>query len=567
MNFAITNARSVSAKATSVVENFKELDLHFMTISETWLRKGRVMKDFTEQMSGEGIGGIYRNRESRGGGVAILYDTNKLVLKEAFRLPSQFEVVCAVGKCTSTNKRVVVISLYIPPKTDAASLLRLKIELKDKLEIIKQEVGDYDVYIGGDTNRRPIDDCFENFPEIKRLDAGPTRGDALLDVCYTNANEYIVDQKTCQALEDEEGIKSDHRVSLFKYVRQRFHKYTTTEFTTRKYSPDGESKFGTLFNQVDWSPIDTMTPDEAVDLLNSNLDEINDACFPLRKHKVRSCDKPWITRRIKRLIRRKKRAFKRTGKNDRWKDIRNFTESEILDNKTRFLGKVRERVRTEKNPKAFFSAIRMLKSEETTKKWSISSMFPGKDDDFIAKTAAEFFNRISSEFTPLPAPNYRDQTERCPTVDQILARIKTMKKPASYVEGDVDRRILIKYPDILAPVLHRIYLRIYKTNIWPGKWKRETVSLLPKNRAPDSLSQLRNISCTPFFSKLLESFVLESLKKKVKLGDNQYGGKKGQGVNHMLIEIWDEIQSGLENKNTAINLTAIDFEKAFLAGG
>ena len=79
----------------------------------------------------------------------------------------------------------------------------------------------------------------------------------------------------------------------------------------------------------------------------------------------------------------------------------------------------------------------------------------------------------------------------------------------------------------------------------------------------DRLGETRNLSCTNFFSKVLESFVLESLLSEVPLSDRQYGGMKGCGVNHFLLSMWDSLLSGLENDHSSVSLMSIDFSKAF----
>ena len=87
--------------------------------------------------------------------------------------------------------------------------------------------------------------------------------------------------------------------------------------------------------------------------------------------------------------------------------------------------------------------------------------------------------------------------------------------------------------------------------------------MIPKNNSPSSPSELRNLSCTPLFSKILESFVLDRLRAEVKLSGGQYGGLKGCSAEHFLIESWDKIMHHLEDGDTAANLISVDFEKAF----
>ena len=79
----------------------------------------------------------------------------------------------------------------------------------------------------------------------------------------------------------------------------------------------------------------------------------------------------------------------------------------------------------------------------------------------------------------------------------------------------------------------------------------------------DGLSDCRNISCTNFWSKLLESILLERLRSEVEPDPIQFGGLKGCGAPHFLAEVWDYLLNALEDPGNVVNLCSIDFSKAF----
>ena len=286
-------------------------------------------------------------------------------------------------------------------------------------------------------------------------------------------------------------------------------------------------------------------------------------CFPEKTHVVRSCDKPWVSRRMRRLIRRKKRAFRKWGKSEVYWQKANRAENEIKENKMRFFDKVKKKVVDSNNPREYYRAIKLLQTDDSSPQWSIKSLFPSLSDSEISEKSAEFFNDISNEFTPVDPPTSQDFSNLAPSSNEIRLRILKMKKPKTRVFGDIDCRLLKKYAAMLSVPLAIIFKQIFATLAWPEIWKRETVTLLPKNKSPSGLAQLRNISCTPFFSKLLETFILDGLKQTIKLSGSQFGGKKGQGVDHLLIETWDEIHRNLERGSTAVNIMAVDYQKAF----
>ena len=69
--------------------------------------------------------------------------------------------------------------------------------------------------------------------------------------------------------------------------------------------------------------------------------------------------------------------------------------------------------------------------------------------------------------------------------------------------------------------LTEIYNTISDTFVWPVLWKKEFVSVIPKKKNADSLSDLRNISCTLLASNIYESYVLDWLKEEVNMRSNR----------------------------------------------
>lgn len=74
---------------------------------------------------------------------------------------------------------------------------------------------------------------------------------------------------------------------------------------------------------------------------------------------------------------------------------------------------------------------------------------------------------------------------------------------------------------------------------------------------------MRNISCTLLASKIYESYVLNWMKLEVALRSNQYGGVKGLGMDHLLINFWQQILENAEDYRNGTVITSIDYSKAF----
>ena len=91
---------------------------------------------------------------------------------------------------------------------------------------------------------------------------------------------------------------------------------------------------------------------------------------------------------------------------------------------------------------------------------------------------------------------------------------------------------------------------IIQNSDWPEQWKVEFVTPIAKVKQPENEDDLRPISLTPFFSKVLEQFVAMWLVEIIgdKLDFRQYGGTKGNSISHYLIELLNFILYNQDSK-------------------
>ena len=131
-----------------------------------------------------------------------------------------------------------------------------------------------------------------------------------------------------------------------------------------------------------------------------------------------------------------------------------------------------------------------------------------------------------------------------PVAEKLL---KSHKRVKSKVDGDPLPHLVHKFPDLFAAPVATIFDRINRTTKWPSSWKREHLTIIPKNPRPGDLSECRNISCTALMSKVLEGVLLEKLRSELRYDPAQYGGAKGCGAEHMIMELWDKILDVMDN--------------------
>ena len=566
--FSLSNARSLSNKIDSLIDMFREKNLHFSLITETWFKNNKYTREELENIkNAEEIEFICKHRNKRGGGVAIAFNSRLANFKPLTIRGNKYELVGAVGNIKDDMRKCVVFSLYIPPKQTVETTSSMLRCLGDAIEKAKLDYENPYIVIGGDMNRRDLGPAIEDFPDITVAATGATRGSAVLDIIATNLTDALKVDTFLPLETFDSETTSDHLTLIGSARQQKFHHYTTTTYSTRKYTEEAEREFGNDLLSIDWGLVAGDTPTESAAKLDLILQHLFNKHFPVKVIKSRSCDPPWLTKRIKRAIRNRKREYARTGRSERWKKKRDKCEELIKEAKERYFEKVKEKVKEAGNTKCYFQAVNLLKSVDAPTRWIIQNMYPALSDKEIAEKAASFFNEISQEYASIPCPRTDGgENVACaggPEMYAIAARLKSMKKPRSIVAGDIDPRLVGKFADIIAIPLHYIFNQVHTQLEWPKLWSTETVTMIPKVSSPSSLSQLRNISCTPLFSKCLESFILDRFKETIKLSRNQFGGIRGTGVSHFLVETWNEILTALEDPNAAISLMSIDFEKAF----
>ena len=451
----------------------------------------------------------------------------------------------------------------MPPNLKADQLASAVQDLVDCVDQILVKFADAIIVVGGDFNGKNIQQFTSAFPIILPVNAGATRRGAALDEIYSNVTDRVHEKLIQSPLCNDQGIDSDHSVIAASFKLPKQAKSVAIKFKFRPITVEGIESFRRKIVPFDWSAIRKSCATQSAEALNKVLQSFVEECFPERTRSIRNTDAPWLDRKSKRLINKKQRIYKAEGKSLRYRYAAAECEAAIKAAKTSFLGKVKEKVKNSKDTKSYYKIVNMFKCKDAPKEWDIVYLFPGTPDEIIVENVASFFNQISQEYDPLPDPRQPDAGIVYIEPYQVSARLRSFKKPKSRVPGDISPDLVNEFHDILAEPLAFIFNQALNTLIWPDLWKMETVHVIPKNSAPSGLAELRNLSCTPLFSKVLESFVLERLKNEAKLSSRQFGGIRGCGTDHFLIETWDTILNALEQENSAVNLLSVDFEKAF----
>ena len=222
-----------------------------------------------------------------------------------------------------------------------------------------------------------------------------------------------------------------------------------------------------------------------------------------------------MTDAIRDLIEDRRTIFRTDGeRSDRWKILKKRVSADVKKRKAGYNKHLLDKFDKDPDPRNFYHHVNGLLGGESKPRWSPTSIYPDRGEDFIVEELAEYFNSISSEYEPLnidEVPSTFDRQLPLLTAETVEEGIKKAKKPSSVVPGDLPPCLLSRHASLLAVPVTRIFNIMTTHQTWPTEWKKEYVTVIPKIPQAQDPSECRNISCTNFFSKLHESFVLQWL--------------------------------------------------------
>ena len=140
-------------------KNMKTNETTIALLNETWLYKGdkQVRKELEEIKLESGYCIIRKDRNTRGGGVAIVYDSklcdmNKVQLK-SMKGNSGLEIMAGIGKMKGCARSIAAVSCYLPPNYKRKENLKFVEVLSDVIsEVQKKSKGAW-ITVGGDFNK------------------------------------------------------------------------------------------------------------------------------------------------------------------------------------------------------------------------------------------------------------------------------------------------------------------------------------------------------------------------------------------------------------------------------
>ena len=311
---------------------------------------------------------------------------------------------------------------------------------------------------------------------------------------------------------------------------------------------------------------------------------------------------PWVNQRLKRLIRRRNRAFKKSRKtnkeNDRKKflDLKHLVRKAIKESHQQYLEdilNIENDIDTSQprkpNTKKLYSLIKHSKQDSSTLPPLKANNKFSYDDKEKATTLNHQFQSVFSPKSPLKLSSLcqmklhkthdsngipiSGHDQIIPDMPAILVNSKGIEKLLKNLNphkacgpDNIKPMILKTLAEEISPILEVIFQKSLDEGSLPSQWKTANVAPVYKKGDKSNPANYRPISLTCVLCKISEHIVSSAIVKHFTnnniLYQLQHGFREKRSCSTQLIMLINDIMTSTYNKQQ-VDLILLDFSKAF----
>ena len=323
------------------------------------------------------------------------------------------------------------------------------------------------------------------------------------------------------------------------------------------------NNIATNLSYIDWSVLDMMDTEGAVDYFYGNLTNLLELYVP-RKQKKSQSRYPWLDRELRHL----------RNMRDRSKNSPNYNElCSLFDERsklayTQYIQKIGEGIISD--PNSFFDYI---KSQKNTDGYPSSIQKDGVFSSDPSAIASMFAHHFSSVYqNPINSTNFsREQSN--PTIildeiilleEEVLDELLALDPKKSAGPDGIPTFFLINLAEFLVNPLTKLFNKSLSTGYFPDKWKTSFVTPIFKSGSRSDVENYRSISKLSAIPKLFELIVTKRLKPFLEgvLQPQQHGFIKGRSTVTNLACLSNYIHAAFRS-NSQVDMIYTNFSKAF----
>ena len=557
-------------------------------VSETWEREELPLKEVIKLDNFEIVSDVHQ-RNGKGGRSAVMVNKDKFTVKNLtntdIQIPWGVEAVWALLTPlnlppNSSVKKIACCAVYSKPKSKKKTLLLDHIS--DSYNLLRKKYGEgLHFIISGDTNDlglTPILNLDTNFRQIvqkwTRLDPP-----AILDpVIMTLSNLY--QEPLCldplDSDKDKSGVKADHLIVLAKPVSNLIPICSRRKklVKLRSYTKSAFEKMRSWLTDFAWDEVyKTESAHQKADIFQTLLLAKTNEFFPEKTHQFTTDDQPWMTTKIKKLDRKRKRVYHKQRKSEKFTELNDLFKVEVKKAKSKFYEKKIAFLK-QSDPRKWYISLKKISNDHKEQVLPSVQDINELGDQEQAEIIAEKFAAIQNEFDPLKSekiavPEFADHEIPQFHPAQVWFVLSRLNVNKSTVPGDIPARILKHIAAFICEPLTHIFNSCIKRGEYPQIFKSEICTPVPKVFPTENISQLRNISgllnFDKIFEKLLSQLIVSDMESS--MDKAQFGNQKQISIQHYLIQLLHRILTAVDKNSGreafAVIANFIDWKDAF----
>ena len=562
-----------------------ELDVIF--ISESWERENKTLEQIIELDDYTIVSNVFQ-RKGIGGRPAIIANNKKFqvqnITNTLVQIPWGVEAVwCILTPPNVTQdskiKKIACCSFYSKPDSNRKSLLLDHIS--DAFSILSSKYGKgLHFILGADSNKLNLQSILNLSPNFVQIVTKFTRMNPpeMLDPIIMTLSSYYQEPEVLEPLDadpDKNGIPSDHFVVVAKPISSVNNKSCrqTEEIKTRPFPKSGMEIMKAWLRDKNWDEVyNKVSAHDKAKVFQSILVSKMDEIFPVKIRKINSDDQPWMTNKLKKLDRKRKRIYRKQRRSISWKQIDKKFKTEVKFAKNNFYKNKISELKLAK-PGQWYKWLKKLSSHDQHHQVHVENLSHLSDMD-QAEKIAEAFSSIPNEYEPLQSesiaiPKYEQKDIPVFHPSQVWFVFSRLETNKSNVPGDFPAFLIRSFAAYLAEPFTHILNSSIDRGEYPNIYKFEICTPVPKKFPPQSTKDLRNISGLKNFDKVMEKLISQLIisDMETSMDPAQYGNSQGISIQHYLIQMIHQILMAVDNNAKgevcAVIANLIDWNNAF----
>ncbi|MCS5551394.1 MAG: reverse transcriptase family protein, partial [Gammaproteobacteria bacterium] len=401
----------------------------------------------------------------------------------------------------------------------------------------------------------------------------PTRNTNTLDLFLTNKPALVNKCKPLPGLSDHDIVMTDNKISCKRHkpVKRTIYLWKNADISKMK------SDTTHLSNKILEHRNDNIVNLENIwHQLKQGINYIIEKHLPQKQTSSRYTN-PWANTEIKKLAKRKKKAYNKARKSNTTSDWEKYKKLKALTQRTtrqahnKYLYNIISPKLTGES-KQFYSYIK-------SKKQDTSGVAPLRDDKgFLhsdAKNKAEILNTqfksvyTNEDHTNIPDKRHSPYTTMNPitvTENGVLKLLQRTNPHKATGPDNIPARLIKELAPELTPAITFLFQTSLNLGKVPKEWLNAHIVPVFKKGDKNTASNYHPVSLTSILCKTLEhivnSNIMKHLDKSKILTDAQHGFRARRSCETQLVQTLDSIIKSIAN-NKQVDIVLLDFSKAF----